>query len=340
MMIIALLVFCQIGISQTTTGGIGANIDIDAKSKFPFIVNVVKGLPAGRMNLAPNDFITKINGQSTYNYTLDQLIGQLRGPVGTSCSITIWRNNVAYPLTFIREAIPVDQVTINPSCYSNCRGWSIEKITQTNNSTLVDLKFYTARKDASFFIHPLFYIENNNVTGSAKYYIKRFVGNELNKLYNVNSFTEYNFTLEFEKIPADWTDINIKHPAAGTKEGFKPAYFNNITLNIPPTTRMPMDNFFLNSGIEKLASMAHPANYFEYYRYCMDYDHVWVDIFYRGGAHTELRIDKIGKVFTDIVVLKDTDNFTPFKAFSNLVNSSENPIGAALVGLNGAWALY
>ncbi|WP_315821300.1 hypothetical protein [Paraflavitalea speifideaquila] len=43
--IVALLLCWQMGTAQTMSGGMGANIGIDDKSKFPFIVQVQKECP-------------------------------------------------------------------------------------------------------------------------------------------------------------------------------------------------------------------------------------------------------------------------------------------------------
>jgi len=108
--IFAIVTFCQITYSQTF-GGIGAIINIDTISKFPFIAEVKKGMPAEKMNLQPKDVITKINGQSTYGYTLEQTVSQLRGVIGSTCSIIILRNNKEYPFTLTRAEIslPTDR---------------------------------------------------------------------------------------------------------------------------------------------------------------------------------------------------------------------------------------
>ena len=103
---------CQTAYPQTIEGGLGVSINIDTQSKFPFIVEVTKGMPAEKMNLATNDYITKINGLSTHNYSAEQVASQLKGLVGTTCSITIWRNNVEYPLTFVRAELPTSRLTI------------------------------------------------------------------------------------------------------------------------------------------------------------------------------------------------------------------------------------
>lgn len=94
----------QITFSQTF-GGIGAKLDIDSKSKFPFIVELTKGLPAEKAGLLPFDIITKLNGHSTYNYTFEQTLTEVRGEVGTLCSLTILRKNKEYSFELTRVAI-------------------------------------------------------------------------------------------------------------------------------------------------------------------------------------------------------------------------------------------
>ncbi len=91
--------------SQTIFGGLGVTFEINSESQYPYITSVLKGMPAQQMNLAVNDYITKINGYTTQYNSKEEIMTKLRGTIGSNCNITIWRNNVEYPLTFQRAKI-------------------------------------------------------------------------------------------------------------------------------------------------------------------------------------------------------------------------------------------
>jgi hypothetical protein len=111
----------------TNVGGLGAMIALEAKSGYPYIESMdfsrsmemaqrsLRSLPS----INVNDFITKIEGQSTKGWKIEQVRGALTGQVGSSCSIVIWRNEGEIPVTFTRESSTAleDQEKLN-SAYS------------------------------------------------------------------------------------------------------------------------------------------------------------------------------------------------------------------------------
>jgi hypothetical protein len=282
--LLTLLLLLQVAYSQTT-GGLGARIEIDANSKFPYIYEVIKGMPADQMNLVPNDFITKINGNSTYNFSLDQVTSLLRGTVGTSCNITVWRNNKEYAFSFTRATLPIEKVTINPSCYSNAHNWVITKIERLSNKTLVHFNAYAATAE-KFFFHPSMYIENYNNNYSQKLYVKSATNANLNQWYTLNAKTGYDFVLEFDKIPDDWTEINIIEPTSTNSIAW---YWKYISLNIPPDKRLKIDRF-INKALGFLGGAAHPFDTHLGSRYSINYNEALVTLYFNDGYYTHLRI--------------------------------------------------
>ncbi|KQC00482.1 PDZ domain-containing protein [Pedobacter sp. Hv1] len=87
---------------KSQTGGLGITFKIQESSKFPIITEVIKGSPAERCNIQANDFITKIDFVSAQNLSLEAVSNKLSGAIGTTCYITIWRNNKEYAISFIR----------------------------------------------------------------------------------------------------------------------------------------------------------------------------------------------------------------------------------------------
>ena len=83
-------------------GGLGIQDMLDKNSGYPVILKIEPDMPAEQMHLQPNDLITSINNQSTYNFSDSDVANLLRGPVGSSCAITVRRNNYEYALSFER----------------------------------------------------------------------------------------------------------------------------------------------------------------------------------------------------------------------------------------------
>lgn len=102
-------------------GGLGIHIqkqivglDPDSKSnELPYvkIISPIIGTPAYKADLKPNDYITKINGESTIELTSDDVLDRLRGKPGTDVTITILRNKVVnFDVTIKRAIIEIPTV--------------------------------------------------------------------------------------------------------------------------------------------------------------------------------------------------------------------------------------
>jgi carboxyl-terminal processing protease len=72
---------------QGTIGGIGAQLDI--KEGKLVIKDVIVGTPSARAGLRPDSTILEINGISTKDMTLSDVVQLLRGPVGTKVKLDI-----------------------------------------------------------------------------------------------------------------------------------------------------------------------------------------------------------------------------------------------------------
>ncbi|MFH0764453.1 MAG: S41 family peptidase [Candidatus Omnitrophota bacterium] len=70
-------------------GGIG--IEISYKDGIPAVITPIVGTPAERAGIQPGDRIVKIDGKSTRDIALNDAVKILRGPPGTSVTITVWR---------------------------------------------------------------------------------------------------------------------------------------------------------------------------------------------------------------------------------------------------------
>jgi len=77
-------------------GALGTNIAIDEGGAK--IVKTIAGAPAARAGVLAGDVITHVDGDTLAGLSLNQMIGKLRGPVGSSARLQVQRKNQAKPL--------------------------------------------------------------------------------------------------------------------------------------------------------------------------------------------------------------------------------------------------
>jgi len=90
-------------------GGLG--IGIATKDGFPTILNVLEGTPAEQVGLKAGDQISAVDGSSTKEISLQELVNRLRGKVGTEVMLTIRREGKFLEFTLTRAAIRKFSVT-------------------------------------------------------------------------------------------------------------------------------------------------------------------------------------------------------------------------------------
>lgn len=91
-------------------GGLG--IVISLKDNHLTIISPLEGTPAYRSGIKANDWIVKINGETTKDITLTEAVKKLRGPKGTQVTITIMREGEGKLLDFTitRDIIKIESV--------------------------------------------------------------------------------------------------------------------------------------------------------------------------------------------------------------------------------------
>jgi carboxyl-terminal processing protease len=91
--------------------GIGAYIDV--RDEQPLIVQPIEGSPAERAGLRAGDLILKVNGEEVRGITVDELRARVRGPKGTSVTLTIQHTDAQTPIdvNVTREEINVPSVS-------------------------------------------------------------------------------------------------------------------------------------------------------------------------------------------------------------------------------------
>lgn len=91
-------------------GGLG--IEIAIREGILTVVSPIEGTPAYRMGLQGGDRIVRIDGESTKGITSEEAVKKLRGPRGTTVTITIEREGVDKLLdyTITRDIIKIESV--------------------------------------------------------------------------------------------------------------------------------------------------------------------------------------------------------------------------------------
>jgi carboxyl-terminal processing protease len=91
--------------------GIGA--EVDSKNGYVVIVAPMDGSPAQKAGLHAGDEILKVDGQDMSDLPLQQVVGHILGPAGTSVTLTILdpRTSKTSDVTLVRAKITVDNVS-------------------------------------------------------------------------------------------------------------------------------------------------------------------------------------------------------------------------------------
>ncbi|MCB9507410.1 MAG: PDZ domain-containing protein [Myxococcales bacterium] len=97
--------------NQGEFGGLGIVISI--RDNQLTVISPIDDTPASRAGFRAGDRIVKINSESTVNMPLDEAVGRLRGPPGTTVSLEVMRAGWTEPHSFdlTREQIQIESVT-------------------------------------------------------------------------------------------------------------------------------------------------------------------------------------------------------------------------------------
>lgn len=91
--------------------GIGAQLGL--KNNAIMVVAPLKNSPAQAAGISSGDYITKINGESTKNWTLTQAVSKIRGNKGTKVKLTLLRGDKEFTVEVTRQEIHVDSVELS-----------------------------------------------------------------------------------------------------------------------------------------------------------------------------------------------------------------------------------
>ncbi|MFA5991711.1 MAG: S41 family peptidase [Candidatus Doudnabacteria bacterium] len=94
-------------------GGIGA--EVGKKNNNIVIVAPIDDTPAKRAGLLAKDIIVSVDGQSTQEWSVDQAVDKIRGPKGTTVTLSIFREGKDKPfdVKIVRDVIAIKSVKLS-----------------------------------------------------------------------------------------------------------------------------------------------------------------------------------------------------------------------------------
>ena len=117
-------------------GGIG--IVISVKDNILTVISAIDGTPAYKAGVKAEDKILKVNGESTQNMQLWEAVKKMRGPKGSTVTLTILKQGASEPadIVLVRDVIPMESVK-----YVTLKsGYGYVWITNFRDNTTEDLK--------------------------------------------------------------------------------------------------------------------------------------------------------------------------------------------------------
>jgi carboxyl-terminal processing protease len=100
------------GLDGGDFGGTGIVIQVDDKTKFISVENVVPDGPADKAGIEQDDLITTIDGASTKGMNINAASGKLRGKEGTHVTLTIQREGAALPAPITITRAKIHQLSV------------------------------------------------------------------------------------------------------------------------------------------------------------------------------------------------------------------------------------
>ncbi len=123
---------------ETTSGEFsGIGIEMTMENGQVKVVSPIEDTPAFRQGLQPGDIILTIDGESTQELSLQEVVSRIRGPKGTDVELTIIHTNSNSPetVTITRDSIPL----ISVKAKELEKGYHWLRITRFSERTTDDL---------------------------------------------------------------------------------------------------------------------------------------------------------------------------------------------------------
>ena len=96
---------------QATFGGIGATISSNT-ARQPVVVDTIDGSPSSKAGIKSGDIIVAVDGKSTEGLTVDQVVAEVRGEVGTTVKLIVLHQKETVPveIAIVRGTITITTV--------------------------------------------------------------------------------------------------------------------------------------------------------------------------------------------------------------------------------------
>lgn len=91
--------------------GIGAYVGLDEDTSMPYISSVIEDTPAEEAGLRADDIIYAVDGTSTYDMELDDVVSLIKGDEGTTVTLTILRDDETMDVDVTRAKVNTPTVT-------------------------------------------------------------------------------------------------------------------------------------------------------------------------------------------------------------------------------------
>ena len=105
--------------TEGTYYGIGAYMSLDAETGLPLVTGVIPGTPAEAADIRPNDLVYEVDGVSIYGKSLDEAVALIKGPEGTSVTLTLVRESADDFLEITLNRAKVETPTVSLTMFEN-----------------------------------------------------------------------------------------------------------------------------------------------------------------------------------------------------------------------------
>ncbi|MGK2859654.1 MAG: S41 family peptidase [Thermoanaerobaculia bacterium] len=91
----------------------GLGILVTKRNEQVTVITPLEGTPASRLGIRAGDIISEIEGEPTEGMALDEVVGKLKGPKGSTVNIKIVRIGITdpIPMSIVRDAIPSNSIS-------------------------------------------------------------------------------------------------------------------------------------------------------------------------------------------------------------------------------------
>ncbi len=124
---------------EHTTGEFGGlGIEVGLERGVVRVISPIDGTPAARAGLRPGDLILQLDERSTQGMSLEEAISVMRGPKGTSITLTIAREGLNEPLVVVIERDTITAQSVRSEVLEP--GYGYVRIAQFQEQTGDDFK--------------------------------------------------------------------------------------------------------------------------------------------------------------------------------------------------------